>query len=607
MSSYLGSPKNYMWWLCDKNTSHTDVFAIVNSIHMASGERRERNLRSLRLYGNMDVVGLSPYSFASSVAPTLPENRVKINVVSSMADTVAAKISKIKPRVTFLTSGGNWAAQQNAKKLNKFLLGAFYKNDIYRLHQDGFKDSTIFDVGALKHFINGNQIVTERVLATELYVDDVDAMYGNPRSIYQVKFVHKELLKRLHPKKKASIAMASPSFGDSIATKEEMENYAVVIEAWHLPSVPGADDGRHVICTDNDTLIDEPYKRDYFPFTFFRWSKRPIGFWGQSLAERLTGNQVEINKMLRIIQKSFHLGSAFKVFLEHGSRVAKEHLNNEIGSIVYYTGSKPEFYVPQTIHPEYFRHLEFLIQSSYEEAGISQLSATSRKPAGIESGRALREYNDIETERFALTSQGYEASFLDSARQYIDLVKEMAEDGVDMEVVAESKKFIEKIKWSEIDVENNEYIMQMFPVSMLPHTPAGRLQFVQELVNENYIPREFGLKLLDFPDLENYTAMATASIDDLMAALDSILVKGQYMTPEPFQDLATGIKLFQSAYLRAKTEEVEEDKLELLRIWIESAQALLGKAVQASQPPAQPTPEQEGSAPAQVQPTPPIA
>jgi hypothetical protein len=307
--------------------------------------------------------------------------------------------------------------------------------------------------------------------------------------------------------------------------------------------------------------------------------------------------------MLRIIQKSFHLGSAFKVFLEHGSRVSKEHLNNDIGSIVYYSGNEPKFHVPQTIHPEYFQHLQFLIQSSYEEAGISQMSASSRKPAGIESGKAIREYNDIETERFALISQSYEASFLDTAKQYVDLVKEMAEDGIDYTVTAESKKFIESIKWSEVDVEDNEFIMQMFPVSMLPHTPAGRLQFIQELMQDGFIPREYALRLLDFPDLDSFVSMATSSIDDIMHVLDKIMVDGIYIAPEPFQDLMTGITVFQSAYLRGKTEDVPEDRLELMRIWIESAQALLAKA----QPPAptEAAPGQEAPAPEEL--TPPVS
>ena len=584
-------PTNMMWWSNKPDDAHTDIFAVVSKIHMNTEERRERNLRSLRLYGNADLVGLAPYSFSTSALPSLPDNRVKVNIVSSMADTVSAKISKMKPRITFLTSGGDFSSQENAKKLNKFTLGVFYKNDVYKLHQSAFRDSTVFDIGALKHYIDGNEIKTERVLATELYVDDIDAMYGDPKSLYQVKYIHKDVLKKLYPKKIAIIGMSTNSFGNQDTSNESLKDYAVVIESWHLDG----DSGRHVISLDKGCLIDEDYTRNYFPFTFLRWSNRMTGFWGQSLAERLTGNQIEINKMLRIIQKSFHLGSAFKVFLEHGSRVSKDHLNNDIGTIVHYTGAKPEYYTPQVIHPEYFRHLEFLITSSYEEAGISQLSAGSRIPGGLESGKAIREYNDVETERFALVSQSYESSFMDTTRQYIDLVKQMSDDGIDYEVSAQSKRFIEKIKWSDIDVTDNEFIMQMFPVSMLPHTPAGRLAFVQELISANFIPQEYGLKLLDFPDLEGFANLATAAIDDLMRALEDILVRGDYNPPEPFQDLATGLKMFQSAYLRARSESVTEDKLEMLRIWIESAQAILAQTTMA--PPMDPAAEAEAPAP----------
>jgi hypothetical protein len=372
-----------------------------------------------------------------------------------------------------------------------------------------------------------------------------------------------------------------------------MDEYAVVVESWHLCGP----EGRHVISLDKDVLVDETYTKDYFPFTFLRWSDRLTGFWGQSLAERLTGNQIEINKMLRMIQRSFHLGSTFKVFLEHGSRVTKEHLNNDIGALVYYSGTKPDYYVPQVVSPEYFNHLQFLIQSSYEEAGVSQMAASSRKPAGLESGKAIREYNDIESERFALVSQAYEASFMDTTRQYIDLVKDLAAMGIDYEAKAQSKRFIEKIKWSEIDIEDDEFVMQMFPVSMLPHEPAGRMAFVQELVQNNMIPQEFALKLLDFPDLENYASLATAAIDDLMANLEDILVHGIYNPPEPFQDLQTGVKLFQSAYLRSRSEKVSEDKLEMLRIWIESAQSLLVSAASPAGPTVPQTEPEAGQAP----------
>jgi hypothetical protein len=602
-----GTVKRRQWWKLKKDDIYNGVFEAANWLFENSNDRADRNLRCARLYGNTDFIGTSVI-YSKGIAPVLPEDRVKMNVISSMADTVHSKISKMKPRVTFLTSGGDYFLGEEAKKLSKFVDGVFYANKIHSMHQDGFRDATVFDLGAIKHFIKGNKIVSERVLANELLVDDLDALYGDPRSLYQVKIIHKDVLIAEYPKKASSIKLSTSNFKGQTLNSEEMKDYVLVIEAWHLPSSPDAGDGKHVICIEKDCLVDEEYKRSYFPFTFFRWSKRLTGFWGQSLAERLVGIQLEINKLLRLIQKAFHLGSAFKVFLEYGSKVAKEHINNELGSIIYYSGSKPEFYAPKVVNDEVFRHLQFLIQSAYEEAGISQLSATSKKPSGIDSGKALREYNEIETERFAITSQEYEASFLETANQYIDLVKELSEAGVDYEAVAESKRMIEKIKWSEIDIEDNEFIMQMFPTSSLPHTPAGRMQYVQELINNEFIPREYALSLLDFPDLDEYTSLVNAPLDNLKKALYNILNKGEYTPPEPYQNLGMGIELFQNAYLRGKNEDVPESRLELLRKWISNAEVLLNTAqqnaqaqeqlmAQAAQPP-QPAPEAAPAGPA---------
>lgn len=575
------------WWKKDKSDIYIHIFETVANLWNQTSERRERNVRCMRLYGSREVAGFSPYSM-SPLSLALPQDRVKVNVIASMVDTVSAKISKIRPRISFLTEGGDYEAQEKAKDLSKFMEGVFYANEIHRLHQAGFRDGAVVDLGAIKHYIDGDQIKSERVLANEIFVDDVDAMYGKPKSLYQVKFLHKDVLKQMFPKKAASIQMASNTLNPQISTAPGTEDYVAVIEAWHLPSGKGAGDGKHVICMDNDWLAVHEYERDYFPFTFFRWSPGLIGFFGDSLANRLTGNQVEINKMLRVIQRSFNLGSSFKVFLERGSKIAKETLSNEIGGIIEYTGTAPTYYVPKVISSEYFEHLQFLIQSSYEEAGVSQLSAQSKKPSGLDSGKALREYNDIETERFAIVSQEYERTFLETSRIYIDLVKEMYDSGVDYEAQAESKKFIEKLKWSDVAVEGNEFIMKAFPVSMLPHTPAGRLQWVQELINEGFIPKDYGLKLLDFPDTEAYSSMINAPMDDLSDTLSKMLRSGKYSPPDPMQDLVSGMRMFHSAYLRGRSNGTPDKKLDLLRRWIAQAGAMIKKA-EASQ---QPAPEQ---------------
>lgn len=594
------------WWKCgtggDEHAKLAEtLFDLLGTLEKDQTDRHEKNLRCARLYGNMDYVGLGPYAYSKPQTSQTMDSRVKYNIVSSMVDTVGAKISKMKPRVTFLTTGAKWSVQSRSKKLSQFVLGAFKQNDLYVKHQQLFKDASVFDIGAVKHFRSGGRIISERVLPTELYVDPADAMYGAPSHMYHVKYMHKDVACEMYPAHAAAIRMsigsldvnemaAASAFGDT-------GDYVLIAEGWKLACTHDGEDvmGRHVICVSRDVLVDEEYKRDYFPFTFSRWSTSLVGFFGQSLADRLTGNQIEINKMLRTIQRSFHLGSAFKVFLEYGSKVAKEHINNEIGSLVYYQGQAPTYVVPKTVHEEFFRHLEWLIRSSYEEAGVSQLSSSSRLPAGIDggSGKAIREYNDLETERFVLVAQQYEATFLDAAKHYVDLACDIDDAGDDFEVVAESKRFVETIKWSEVRIDRNQMVMQMFPTSMLPADPAGRLAYVQELIGGGYIDQAIGLSLLEFPDVEGFMSLKTAPLDDIMYTLESLLYKGKFVTPEPFQDLDMGIEIMHLAYLRGKHDGAPEANLDLLRRWINLADKMRSKA-KALIPPQQAMPMQQG-------------
>jgi len=204
-----------LWWEATSDNIARVIFDLVRTLHNESDDREQRNIRAARLYGNREFTGINPLAMSQSSTPSLPENRVKINIVSSMCDTAAAKISKMRPKVTFLTSGGDWTLQQNTKKLTTFMNGLFYKNKVYQWHQAGFRDSTVFDIGAVKHYIQDGQIVSERTLATELLVEPADAMYGSPRSLYQYKFVHKSILTARFPDKKAIIDMSVGTLADA--------------------------------------------------------------------------------------------------------------------------------------------------------------------------------------------------------------------------------------------------------------------------------------------------------------------------------------------------------------------------------------------------------
>ena len=589
------------WWKSpNKSDIHTNVFAYVGHLDRDQAYKSADNLRYMRLYGNYELLGLDSYSYTRVESSNSVSHRVTLNVVQSIIDTVISKMAKNKPKPTFLTDGGDWSLQRKAKKLTKFVEGVFNSSDFYKLALQAQKDACIFGTCALKFFKHEGNIKCERVFIDEIKVDDQEAFYSKPRQLHQVKYVHKSVLTEMFPDSADKIAMASDSTSEmNVSANQKLETIIRVVESWHLPSGKTTDDdgneidhdGLHTISIANETLFTEKYDKQYFPFVFFRWNEKPIGFWGSGLSEQLQGIQLEINKILRTIQVSMHLVSIPKIMIEASSKIVTAHLNNKIGGIIKYAGTPPRYEALGTVPAELFTHLDRLYNRAYEISGVSMLSARSEKPGGIESGKALREFNDIESERFLEVMQRYEGNFIDAAEIIVGMARELYQDDSNFSVKVKGRKFIETIKWSEVDMSEDKFLMDIFPTSALSNTPAGRLSDVQELLQAGFITKEDGLKLLDFPDLESSMTLMNAATEDIDYMLEEMLDKGNYMTPEPYQNLEMGIKKCQQAYLKARSEGAPDERLELLRRWMEDAQALLLKAAQGSNPPP-PMPQQ---------------
>jgi len=563
----------------DGKTLSESVFAYIQRLTENQNYIQADNFRNMRLYGNMEAFSLRNYSFYRAEPAAGVSNRVTLNVVQSMVDTVVSKLSKNKPSPSFLTDGGDWSLQRKAKKLTQFSDGQFYITNFYEKRAMAIQDSCIFGTGALKVFRNGSNIELERVFIDELIVDDVEALYGKPRQMHQRKFIHREVLKSMFPKSANDIdyQMEQDMSGYYSNSAKDTSQMIEVLESWKLPV--GDTVGKHTICAKGVCLLDEDYSRAYFPFLFWRWGVRPLGFWGQGLAEQLTGIQLEINKILRTIQVSMHLVSVPKIFVEASSKIVSSHLNNKIGGIVKYVGQPPIEGKLGSIPSELFAHLDRLYNRAYEIAGISQLTAVAAKPQGLNSGKALRAYNDIESERFMAVAQRDEQVALEAAKMFIDLAKEIDEEG-EYSVKAKGKQFLETIKWKDVSMPQDAYRMQCFPVSALSRTPAGRLQDVQELMQAGLIGPQDGMKLLDFPDLQQYYNFNNAGIEDIERTIEEMIDNGIYSTPEPYQNLEVGIVKMQQAYLLYRSQGAPDSRLELFRRWMADADALLKRAQQ---------------------------
>ena len=223
------------WWKEDEDKVFESVFAKVHSLEENQSFRSADNLRFMRLYGNFELMGLKAYQYARTESSASTQNRVTLNVIQSMIDTVGSKITKSQPKATFLTDGGDWSLQTKAKKLTKFIEGQFYATNYYEVAAMAFQDSCIFGTGAIKIYKDGAKIKAERVFIDEIIIDDSESFYSEPRQMHQKKFIHRDILKEMFPNKIGFIESAGRS--KDFYAQNENQDMLQVIESWHLPSI----------------------------------------------------------------------------------------------------------------------------------------------------------------------------------------------------------------------------------------------------------------------------------------------------------------------------------------------------------------------------------
>jgi hypothetical protein len=577
-------PVNRRWWEIkseDPTELPATIAAIVFNIKQRSTVLETQRQLSARLYGNLPVTGPAGISFNRTTVQSPTKDRITYNLVQSCIDTGVAKISKNKPKPYFLTNGGNYRERRKAKKLNRFVDGLFYECGSRSIAPAAFRDAAVFGDGLIHVYNRGGRVAWERVLASELYVDDVEGFYGFPRQMHRLKSIDRQVVLELFPKHADGVLLAEKINSTLAGDVQFVSDQIAVAESWHLPSGPKASDGRHVISVSNCVLLDEPYTKDFFPFARMRWSPRLWGYWSIGLAEQLQSLQLELNKLLWLVQRSYHLMGTFKIWMSHDSKISTEHLNNDIGSII--KGSEPPQYLtPQVVPAEYYAHIERIVRLAYDQSGVSQLSATSQKPAGLNSGKALREYSDIESDRWQTIGQGYENLHLDLARLSIEVVKDIVKsqrsDKVkgSYKVKSAAARFLDEIDWADIDLDDDAYTMQVFPISSLPQDPAGRMQTVTEYAQAGYVDRRTAKKLLNFPDLEAQESLSGAVEERIEAILDAIVEDGDYTPPDPFLDFALAQSMALEVYNAGCRDGLEEEKLELLRRFLGQLGVLSG-------------------------------
>jgi hypothetical protein len=461
-------------------------------------------------------------------------------VVRNMCDAVTSRISKNRPKAVFQTFGGSYQTREESRKLEKFVEGCWYKEKVRRRTPECFLDLTVLGTAFMKVIPDGKRVSIERVFPLEITVDTTEGMYRKPRNWYQSKYVDKGILARRFPEHAEAInAMTGDEedvegYSRYVLPDNRDTNMLLVHEGYHLASEDGADDGKFCQAVQGLTLDVKPWKWARAPFAEMRWSTGQLGFFGMGLAEELQGIQVEINRLVRKIQSAMQILSNPYIFHDRSSNIGKGNVTDLPGTFVAYTGKEPRVVTPSVVHAEVFAHLDRLYQRAYEIAGVSQLSAQSQKPQGMESGRAMLVFNDTETERFATVAREWEDFHMQIAELTIWAAKQIK----GYEVPVDGENGYDILRFADIDMQDREYVMRAMPSSILGDTPAGQIDMLEKLIKGGLIssPDDM-MREMEAPDIQRYLYKVTAPKRVIEKIIEYMLGGGDYVSPEPAMNL----------------------------------------------------------------------
>lgn len=593
------SPAQYKWWEAeDDGALQKQLLSTFDYLKTSQEWRHRQAVVYAKLYGNQSLfsfIGTNTSKMDQGMG--LPADRPTFNLVQSVTDTLVSRLTQNKPSPVFLTDNSDYKERNLAKKLNNFIQGEFYQTKAYELGEYILRDACVLGTGAAKIFeTSDHKVGLERRLITELLVDPNEAMYGDPRQLYEFKLVDRSVLQDLFPKAKF-IQDAMKAFPDNSAdASKTVSDLVMVVEAWHLKSGEDATDGCHaIVCSSGICHLDRNWEKKKFPFVFMDYSKRLLGYWAQGVSERLMGTQMELNSILHTIARAIKLVGVPRVFIEDGSKVVKAHNNNEIGVIITYRGTKPTYEVAPCNAPELYAERDRLIQYGYRQEGISEMAAASQKPAGLDSGEAIRTYENINTDRFAALARRYDNFYVDLAYAEIDEAKDICEREGKYQTIYPNKNGVKEIDLPKASILKDPFVIQAFNMSSLPRDPGGRQSKIAEMIQSGMISIREGRRLMDFPDLQQTETLANASEERIFQYLDEIVEEGKFTPPDPFMDLALAQELvvqYYNLYVSAKLEESKRQMLQDFFIAIQTLQAAGAPAPQpgANVPQAQPMP-----------------
>lgn len=547
-------------------TIHTKVAGYAQTLLQNASSSHSKNRARERIYEGHELIN---NRLAVASLETSGMGIARLNATKSIIDTFVSRLTKDRPMPSFRTEGANWDLKRKARDYRSFIVGEMLETEFDDLSRDAVLDASILGNAFTRIDAGEDDVFAERMPVNEMLFDERECRYGKPQQAIRCHRLARDYLAELFPKQKAEIERAPASTKRGDDTHEFMSDlgeYVDVFEAWHLPSTPDSEDGRHVICLHNVTLVCDEWLEPRFPWPHLRLFKPRNGLIGYGFVDQLASLQHRVNCIVRDLQLNIAATGRGHFLVNENNDIPTEMLTGwQPFKLKYKGGQAPSYVAPTPFNPAQLEALEFFINKMYDLSGVSQANATSKSTLGAgASGIALDTQYDIDSDRFRMPQANYARYRLDAAQRYIDAAARVARRRANdkgkkrpyTSVSWKSRDAIERLEYDKVALKEGEYCLQIEPVNFLPDTRAGKLAVVEQLAKAGVIEQWLVPTLFDDPDLETANRIILAGFRNAMKKMDILIDPEQPMPiPENYNDLDLELKISTAYYNYVQSEE----------------------------------------------------
>lgn len=518
---------------------------------------------TLKTIRNPSIVGL--YNIDES-----PENDTtltpSINVIKSCIDTLTSKIAQSKVRPFFNCINGTFKDINVCKNAQQYFDQYFDIEEVNKKVSMAFRDACIFDHGVI--YVDSETKSITKALPWQVFVRPAELTYNNITRAYYCQNDY-------------PVSMLPEKYRNKVLKVNEDQEY--VTYGIYYDTV---DQCKAVYISELDFVEIEKYEGNRVPFIFL-WYNNPIhGGSSVSVVDMLYGIQCEVNTLMSKVKDASQLSPALTFFLPDDATIKSTQLNNRVGNVITYkatsdmSGSPVTVATPNFIDSQYIELINNLKETAYEMVGISQLSAQSKKPSGLNSGIALQTVEDVESERF-------EEQLNQVIRCYVEIAKTCLRVFPKEETILPDTPNRLDVRWGDIVDEEKKMQIQFSAADSLSKDPSTKLQQLQQLASVGVIPRERIAQFMELPDLEGGYSLSNNAINAVLSVIRDCIESDNYEIPDyiPIPMLKTEIINTQLSLRAANFIRNQED--------IEKLNQLYNAVVEMEQQMNQPTPEEQ--------------